>query len=258
MIPLRDDVSPKRFPLVNYAIVGLCSLMFVLQLTSGPQNADIVEKMGLVPARLTAPEDEQVMVADQIVVETPLGLQIIDGFRPIEPAVVPEWLTLVTCIFLHGGWLHFLGNMWFLWVFGKSVEDRLGHIAFAVLVLGTGVIAGMCHLIVYFDSNIPTIGASGAIAGVMGAYLTLFPRSRVITIIPLLFLWPILELPAPLFLGIWFVLQFWSGTLAIAQDAAGVAWWAHIGGFLAGLACAVALGGPQSSANRSFAKDPVE
>lgn len=244
MIPLLDDVGTERTPIVNYAMIGLCSLMFFLQVTAGDKNADIVEKMGLVPARLTAPEGEPVLVAEPMLVETPLGQHIVEGYRPIEKAVVPEWLTLVTCIFLHGGWLHFLGNMWFLWIFGDNVEDRLGHVAYAALYLGTGVVAGLCHLVINFESAAPTIGASGAIAGVMGAYLYMYPRARVLTLVPLLFFWPVVELPAPLFLGVWFTLQFWSGTMASNSGAEGVAWWAHIGGFLAGLACAAALGRP--------------
>lgn len=243
MIPLRDDIPADRTPYVSYLMIMLCSLMFALQLWAGPGNAGLVEKMGMVPARLTTPPDEPVLVPSDILVETPLGMQIVRGLRPIESAAVPEWLTLITCIFLHGGWMHFLGNMWFLWIFGDNVEDRLGHIAFAALYLGTGLIASLSHLIVNFDSVAPTIGASGAIAGVMGAYLYLFPHSRVVTLVPLIFLWPVLELPAPVFLGIWFVIQFWSGTFAVVgEEVAGVAWWAHIGGFVAGLACAAALG----------------
>lgn len=243
MIPLHDDMRSQRTPLVNYAMIGLCTLMFGLQLLAGPGNGSIVEKMGMVPARLTAPAGEQILVPEQMLVETPLGLQLFEGYRPLSPAVVPEWLTLITCVFLHGGWLHFLGNMWFLWIFGDSVEDRVGHLAYAALYLGTGVIAGLCHLIVNFDSPAPTIGASGAIAGVMGAYLYMFPGARVVTLVPLLFLWPVIELPGPVFLGIWFSLQFWNGAAGVVGEAAaGVAWWAHIGGFVAGLACAAALG----------------
>jgi membrane associated rhomboid family serine protease len=243
MIPIYDDVRAQRTPLVNYAMIGLCTLMFALQLWAGPGNMEVVEKMGMVPARITAPEGEQVLVPERMLVETPLGIRIIEGFRPIKSAIVPEWFTLVTCVFLHGGWLHFLGNMWFLWIFGDNVEDRLGHITYAALYLGTGVVAGLSHLVINFDSVAPTIGASGAIAGVMGAYLYLFPHARVITVIPLLFFWPIVQLPAPVFLGIWFLMQFWSGAISVVgQQAAGVAWWAHIGGFVAGLACAAAVG----------------
>jgi membrane associated rhomboid family serine protease len=243
MIPLRNDVQAKQQPFVNYILIGTCSLMFGLQLFAGPNNAQVVERLGMVPARLTAPAGEAVLVPEQYVIETAFGPQVASGFRPIEPAAVPEWLTLVTCVFLHGGWLHFLGNMWFLKIFGDKVEDRLGHVAYAALYLGTGVVAGMCHLIVNFDSVAPTIGASGAIAGVMGSYFYLFPHSRVVTLIPMIFLWPVIELPAQVFLGVWFLMQFWSGTFAVVgQEVAGVAWWAHIGGFLAGLACGAALG----------------
>ncbi len=243
MIPLKDDVPCKRKPIVNYIMIGICSLVFALQVGTGAGNSYIVERMGMVPARIASLPDEPVLVPSRVVVGTPFGVQVVDGVRALESAAVPEWFTLVTCVFLHGGWLHFLGNMWFLFIFGDNVEDRLGHATFAALYLGTGIIAGLAHLVVNFDSTMPTIGASGAIAGVMGAYLWMFPRARVLTVIPLLFFWPIVVIPAPLFLIFWFGMQFWSGTLSVnSQDAAGVAWWAHIGGFLAGLACAAALG----------------
>ncbi len=243
MIPIRDDIDSQRFPMVNYTMMALCALMFSVQLWSGAGNRTIVERMGMVPARISALPGEPILVPAQIAVETPLGIQIVEGVRPLEPALLPEWMTLLTSIFLHGGWLHFLGNMWFLYVFGISVEDRLGHATFAALYLGTGLVAGLAHFVVSFDSVAPTIGASGSIAGIMGAYMWMFPRAKVLTLIPLILLWPVVVLPAPLFLGIWFAIQFWSGTLAIQDGAgAGVAWWAHIGGFMAGLACAAALG----------------
>ncbi len=242
MIPLHDDISAERKPVVNCAVILLCTIMFVVQLWSGVGNMGVVEKLGMVPARLTAPQGEQVLVPEQMIVETPMGTQLIEGFRPLESAAVPEWFTLITCMFLHGGWLHFLGNMWFLWVFGDNVEDRLGHVAFGALYFGTGIIAGLSHLIVNFESAVPTIGASGAIAGVMGAYLYMFPHARVVTMVPLVFVWPVIELPGPIFLGIWFLMQFWSGAIAVSAASEGVAWWAHIGGFIAGLACAAALG----------------
>jgi len=243
MIPLRDDVPCKRRPIVNYIMIGTCSLVFALQVWTGAGNSYMVERLGMVPARIASLPDEPVLIPTRVAVATPFGVQVMDGVRALEPAAVPEWLTLLTCVFLHGGWLHFLGNMWFLFIFGDNVEDRLGHATFAALYLGTGIIAGLAHLVVNFDSTAPTIGASGAIAGVMGAYLWMFPRARVLTVIPLLFFWPIVVIPAPLFLIFWFGMQFWSGTLSVtSQDAAGVAWWAHIGGFLAGLACAAALG----------------
>lgn len=250
MIPLRDDVECQITPIVNYAMMAVCSLMFALQVWAGPANNYVVERMGMVPARLTAPPDEPVFVPAKLIVDTPMGPRAVDGFRPLADAAVPEWLTLVTCVFLHGGWLHFLGNMWFLFIFGDNVEERIGHVAYAALYIGTGLIAGLCHLIVNFDSVAPTIGASGAIAGVMGAYLWMFPRAKVLTVIPLVFLWPLVVLPAPIFLTVWFAMQFWSGAFSVAnQDVSGVAWWAHIGGFVAGLACAAGLGREQTPAD---------
>jgi membrane associated rhomboid family serine protease len=244
VIPIRDDIAQERAPIVCYMMMALCSIMFALQLWSGQGNGYVVERMGMVPSRISALPGEPVLVPSRVAVETPFGTRIVDGVRPLEPAAVPEWLTLLTCVFLHGGWLHFLGNMWFLYVFGSSVEARLGHATFAALYLGTGIVAGLAHFVVNFDSTAPTIGASGAIAGVMGAYLWMFPRAKVLTVIPLVFLWPAFVLPAPMFLTLWFVLQFWNGTVSVnSSQAAGVAWWAHIGGFIAGLACAAALGG---------------
>ncbi len=243
MIPLKDDVPSRRLPVVNYLLIAFCSAMFALQIWTGSANDYVVERMGMVPARVAAPTGEPTLVPAEVLVETPFGPQIVMGVRALEPAAVPEWLTLVTCIFLHGGWLHFLGNMWFLLLFGNKVEDRLGHATYAALYLGTGLVASLTHCVVNFDSTAPTIGASGAIAGVMGAYLWMFPRAQVVTLIPLVFFWPVIVLPAPVFLSIWFVLQFWSGAFAVTSaEVDGVAWWAHIGGFMAGLACGAALG----------------
>lgn len=142
---------------------------------------------------------------------------------------------LVTSMFLHGGWLHLLGNMLFLWVFGRNVEDRLGHLLYFVFYMVCGVAAGLTHIIVNWGSTLPTIGASGAISGVMGAYIVLFPRSKVLTLIPLIFFFFTVRLPALLFLGYWFLLQFASGIGSLGEaDQGGVAVWAHIGGFLIG------------------------
>lgn len=248
MIPLKDDVPCKQTPYVNYLMMSICTLVFGLQVWAGGANQELVERMGMVPARVMAEPGEAIFIPAEVLVQSPFGLQVMEGERALNPALVPEWLTLVTCVFLHGGWLHFLGNMWFLVIFGDNVEDRLGHAVFAALYVGTGIVASLFHLVFNLDSTIPTIGASGAIAGVMGAYLYMFPYSRVVTIVPLIFLWPVVVLPAPIFLVIWFVLQFWNGAFAtISGDVSGVAWWAHIGGFVAGLASAAAIGGPPAS-----------
>jgi membrane associated rhomboid family serine protease len=148
-----------------------------------------------------------------------------------------DYLSFLTTMFLHGGWLHFLGNMWFLKVFGSKVEDRIGHGRFLVFYLIVGVLASMFYI--YFNprSSMPVIGASGAIAGVMGAYFVLFPRARILTFIPIIIIPWFIEVPAVFFLGLWFLLQVFSGTAVqvLPSSGEGVAWWAHIGGFIAGV-----------------------
>lgn len=234
MIPLRDDVPSRTTPFVTYVLIAACSLVFLAQLTQGPADAPLVERFGMIPARVDRP-DQPVLVRDLVVVETRRGRGVREIERPAAPAGVPAWLTLLTCIFLHGGWLHFLGNVWFLWIFGDNVEDRFGHLGYAVFYLGSGVAASLAHLVTNAGSPIPTIGASGAIAGVMGAYFVLYPRARVLTLVPIFFFIEIMVLPAGVFLGIWFLIQFFQGTLAVTTEpTTGVAWWAHIGGFAAG------------------------
>jgi membrane associated rhomboid family serine protease len=142
-----------------------------------------------------------------------------------------------TSMFLHGGWLHLLGNMLYLYIFGDNVEDALGHVRYLLFYLACGVAASVTHLALNLDSVVPTVGASGAIAGVLGAYFLLYPKAKVLTLLPIFIFIQIVEIPAFLFLGFWFLLQFISGTVASAsQNAGGVAWWAHIGGFAAGAA----------------------
>jgi membrane associated rhomboid family serine protease len=190
----------------------------------------------MVPARVANPEAE-VTLRSVREVRTPFGLRIVQEERQMAPAAVPTWLTLLTCTFLHGGWMHFLGNMWVLWIFGDNAEDRYGHVGYLIFYLVCGVAASAAHFLVDRSSTLPTVGASGAIAGVMGAYFLLYPRARVLCLVPIFFFLQIMWLPAPLFLGIWFLLQFFQGTASITSMASGgVAWWAHIGGFLAGLA----------------------
>ena len=154
--------------------------------------------------------------------------------------IVPDQLrlvSLVTSMFLHGGWLHILGNMLFLWVFGRNVEDLIGGLRFLALYLLCGVVAAIVHVIANPYSRVPTIGASGAIAGVMGAYLMKFPRSRIVTLIPIIIFFTTFEIPAALLLLYWFVIQFLSGigSLAEPDSLGGIAWFAHVGGFLAGM-----------------------
>jgi membrane associated rhomboid family serine protease len=255
MFPLRDSIPSSSTPFVNYAIVALCALAFFAELSGGDGGERVVEEYGMVPVRLTRPDEAAVMTVQEAV-ETPAGLILVrERERELAPAAIPVWLTLVTCMFLHGGWMHFLGNMWFLVIFGDNVEDRFGHIGYTLMYLGTGIVAGLSHLITNAYSPIPTIGASGAIAGVMGAYFVLYPHARVQSFMPPVFTF---VLPAPVFLGIWFLMQTFSGLSAMnATQSTGVAWWAHIGGFAAGAILAflirnTSIGRPEVTARRAF------
>src|SRR5262249_54633284 len=155
----------------------------------------------------------------------------------------PNYFTVVSSMFLHGGWMHIIGNMWSLWIFGDNVEDRMGRIGFGCFYLLSGLAAGALHIIFNANSHAPTVGASGAIAGVMGAYLLLFPHATVITLVPIFIFLQAVELPAVVFLGLWFLINLWSGigSLAAHTQAGGVAWWGHIGGFLLGILWALPL-----------------
>jgi len=216
VIPLRDENPSASVPIVTRGLIALNCLLFVYELMLGPDLRGFVYSWGLVPERVT------------------LALRF--GEEPWSgPAA-----TLVTSMFLHGGWLHLIGNMWYLWIFGDNVEDRLGKMRFLFFYIVSGVVAGLIHYLANRSSRMPTVGASGAIAAVLGAYAVTFPRARVVTLIPLFFFFPVVALPALLVLGLWFVFQFFSGTLSLASGAAaggggGVAWWAHIGGFAFGM-----------------------
>ncbi len=241
MIPLRDNIPSRSRPVVNYGILGFTSLVFVWQLQEGSGNGVLFERYGMIPARVFEP-DRTISVEEILPRETIFGVRPVRVARQAAASAVPAWLTILTCIFLHGGWMHFLGNMWFLHIFGDNVEDRVGHLGYLLFYVLSGVGASAAHLLANPDSLVPTIGASGAIAGVMGAYFLLYPRAMVVTLVPLFFFFEVFVLPAPIFLGIWFLLQFFQGTFAISSTAAsGVAWWAHMGGFLVGLLVAYLL-----------------
>jgi membrane associated rhomboid family serine protease len=203
MIPLRDVIPSRTKPVVTVAIIALNALVFLYQESLAPPDLmALVYQFGVVPAL----------------------------FNP---------LTLVTSMFMHGGWMHFLGNNLYLWIFGDNVEDRMGHGRFLAFYLICGVAAGLVQLVASAGSRIPMLGASGAIAGVMGAYFVLFPHSRVLTLVPVLFFLQLIEVPAILFLGLWFVMQLLSGVGSIgvqtAADTGGIAFWAHVAGFAAGV-----------------------
>ena len=235
MIPLRDDIPARRRPVVNWLILAVTSVAFLMQLATPDEDPSLVERFGMIPQRVTEP-GSLVLIPSYQTIQTPRGVvQETVRAQAAEPAV-PPWATLVTCVFLHGGWLHFLGNMWFLWIFGDNVEDRFGRFGYLLLYLGCGALASLSHLITDPHSVIPTIGASGAIAGVMGSYLLSYPHARVVSLVPLGILFFTVVVPAPLFLGVWFLIQLYqgSGVASVATD--GVAWWAHIGGFAVGAA----------------------
>lgn len=233
MFPIRDDVPSTRIPVVNSTIVVICGLVFLLQLAGGDGGERLAEEYGFVPARMTQP-DRPLIIPHRELVRTPQGLAIQESERELRPTPIAPVATLLTCMFLHGGWMHIIGNMWFLVIFGDNVEDRYGHVGYLLLYLGCGLAASLLQLMASPFSPIPTIGASGAIAGVMGAYMIMFPRAQVLTLIPIFIFLQFVVLPAPLFLGFWFIFQLVAASFA-DTGAGGVAWWAHVGGFLTGL-----------------------
>jgi membrane associated rhomboid family serine protease len=210
MIPIRDAIRSKNFPAVNFIIIGLNIIVFLWQLLQGPNLKEVFYLYGMVPLRYHDPE-------------------LSAHFTRFQ-----QYLPFLTSMFLHGGFLHIIMNMWFLYIFGDNIEDRLGHIRYFVFYLFCGVAAGLVHLFTNWNSNIPTIGASGAVSGVMGAYLLLYPRSKILTLIPIFFFFQFVEIPAFIFLGFWLLLQLFSAGLT-SRNVGGIAFWAHIGGFIAGL-----------------------
>lgn len=206
MFPLYDTQRSRHFPLINWMLVLLNGIAFYYEVNL--TEADLfrfIHDWGLVPANLNLSNPD-------------------------------TWINILTSMFLHGGWFHILSNMWILIIFGDNVEDRLGSIKYLIFYLLSGIAAALLQFFIDHTSTIPMIGASGAIAGVLGAYLILFPRSRIASLVPIVFIFTIVELPALVFLGFWFVSQLFSGWLALqGADANSVAWWAHIGGFVFGI-----------------------
>jgi len=210
MIPIRDAIRSKNFPVINVILIGLNVVVFLWELAQGPALEKIFYIFGMVPIRYSNPE-------------------ISAHFTAFE-----QYLPFLTSMFLHGGFLHIIMNMWFLYIFGDNIEDRLGHLRYLVFYLFCGVAAGLVHLLTNWNSNVPTVGASGAISGVMGAYLLLYPRSKILTLIFIFFFIQFVEIPAFIFLGFWFLLQLLSAGIT-PTHVGGVAFWAHIGGFVSGL-----------------------
>ena len=254
MFPLRDSIPSRTTPWVSYFLIAACALIFLLQVTRPDGGTGLIQQYGMVPLRISAP-DETPVLSQPMLVQTAQGTEVVIEQHPLIPSAVPPLAALLTCIFLHGGWMHFIGNMWFLYVFGDNVEDRLGHVGFLLMYLATGVLASLAHFLASPESSVPTIGASGAIAGVMGAYALLYPHAKVQAIVPLIVVVQMFVLPAPLFLGVWFAFQTFSG-LTQSGAGGGVAWWAHIGGFVAGAGIALLVGrtplGRDAVAERRF------
>ena len=210
MIPLRDINPSRNFPVVNTLLIAINVLVFLLQMSQGNGSDRFVYTYGLVPARYAIPH-------------------VSAYFTPFQ-----QVFSFLSFMFLHGGFLHLLGNMWSLYIFGDNIEDRLGPFRYLLFYLLCGLASGLSHLLLNMNSTIPTIGASGAISGVMGAYLVLHPRSRILTLIPILIFPWFVEIPAFFFIGFWFVMQLLNAAGSHGMGG-GIAWWAHIGGFLFGI-----------------------
>ena len=206
MLPIQDEIRAHHFPFVNYSLIALNIIVFILELMAGPNLETALSEIALIPANVTAGFD--------------LG----------------DMKAIFTSMFLHAGLSHLLGNMLYLWIFGDNVEDRLGHFWYLVFYLAGGIVAAFAHVALNPNSVIPTVGASGAIAAVLGAYLILFPQVKVLTFVPIGFFLRLTLLPASLLLGFWFVLQLFNGLLTLGlADMGGTAFWAHIGGFVFGV-----------------------
>ena len=200
MIPLRDVIPSRSFPFINIGLIALNGIVFLFELSIPDANfQSFLRVFAIVPGALLRP-------------------------------------TVLTSMFIHGGWLHFLGNMLYLWIFGDNVEDRLGHFRYLAFYVFCGIVAAVAHIYMNPMSMLPTIGASGAIAGVMGAYFVLYPQSRILALVPLVFFFRVMEVPATVFLGIWFVMQFFAGAMTAGVESSGIAFWAHVAGFAAGIA----------------------
>jgi rhomboid family protein len=212
MIPLRDDNPASRPPIITVTIITITVLAFFYQISLEQKAQQVlVMTLGAIPATL-------------------IGNQQL----PPELAIIPPAATLFTSMFLHGGWLHLIGNMLYLWIFGDNVESAMGHVRFVIFYIVSGVIAALAYAIPNAGSVIPMIGASGAISGVLGAYLLLYPHAKVLVLIPFGFYAQVIRLPAMAVLGFWFVLQIVSSAFTSTKTG-GVAWGAHIGGFVAGM-----------------------
>lgn len=210
MIPLRDENPTKTFPFITITIIAINALVFWYELSMGSQLDTVISKFAVIPYNIT--------------------------HNPADPKV---FFTLITSLFFHGGIAHILGNMLYLWIFGNNIEDRLGHIKFIIFYLACGIVASFGQIITKPYATLPMIGASGAISGVLGAYILMYPRAKILVLIPFFYIWRIVKIEAVWFLGFWILLQFILGTssyvLMDASEKGGVAWFAHIFGFFSGI-----------------------
>jgi membrane associated rhomboid family serine protease len=218
MIPLRHTLPGTRIPVVNRALVGANVVLFIAQLFLGSMTEQVIQTFGFIPVRFVHPE----------------------AFHYAWWEVA---ITLATSLFLHGGFVHLAGNMIYLWVFGGAIEDNLGHVRYFFFYIACGAVGSLTHTLLFPQSAIPSIGASGSIAGILGAFLVLRPHARIVTLFPLVVYWAMAEIPAIVFLPVWFGMQFFNGFLSLesarrVQEVAGIAWWAHVGGFVFGAAVA--------------------
>lgn len=230
MIPLKNMMARRSVPIVTILLIAVNTLVFYHQFTlSNSANEAFIRTYGMVPLKMHL---------------------ALEGYRY---SLVDAFLPLFTSMFLHGGLLHILGNMWFLWIFGGAVEDRLGPLPYLLFYLICGIGSGLAQMIFSWGSNVPAIGASGAISGILGAYIVFFPGSRILTLVPLFVFFFTAQIPAFVFIGLWFLIQFLSGVSALnaphAASLGGVAWWAHVGGFVMGALLAKVFDGGRRPAD---------
>jgi membrane associated rhomboid family serine protease len=215
MFPLKDNIPAKKFPIVNIGLIVINIIFFIYQVSYGQRVDQLITSLGFIPARFIAQQAENFM----------------------DPT---RFLPVFSSMFLHGNLLHLISNMWMLWIFGDNVEDCMGHGRYLLFFLLCGIASVAAQAISSPDSVVPMIGASGAISGVLGAYFLTFPQARVLTLVPIVIFIYLIELPAYFFLGFWFIMQFIQGSVHLlnstgAPRTGGIAWWAHVGGFVAGV-----------------------
>lgn len=231
MIPLKSMMARRSVPVITIILIIVNALVFYHQFTlSNAANDAFIRTYGMVPLKM------------QLALAGSQRYTLVDAFLP-----------LVTCMFLHGGFLHILGNMWFLWIFGGAVEDRLGPIPYLLFYFICGIGSGLAQALFSWGSSLPSIGASGAVSGILGAYVVFFPSSRILTLVPLFVFFFTAQIPAMIFIGLWFAIQFLSGVTALntpgATNMGGVAWWAHVGGFVLGVLLAKVFEGNRRRAD---------